>query len=191
MQRSFGFYHEVLTDYARKLIRRKARRLMRRPEFSRIDEDDIAQEITMHLLSQSAHYDPTRGAAGAFVSVVIDSAISNLIRRERRLSKEPADIESLTTTIDVPGEPPASLESLVTMEDGKRRTRMFTPSELQMIDDKDAFDHVFEKLPANLKRICSELMSVSPVVAARNLGITRHQMRDAMSMIGEYFSALE
>lgn len=189
MHRSLGLDHEVLSEYARKLIRKKARRLAWRADFSRTDEDDIVQEITMHLLMQSEHLDPARAPTGAFVTLVIDTAIANLIRKARRQSTKPVDaeVESLDVMVTVSGEPPVALESLITIEDGQRRTRSFAPSDAEVFEDREAFGHAFNKLPKDLKRICNELMSVPPLEATRNLGITRHQMRLAMEMIREYF----
>ena len=190
MRSSLGSDHWVLTDYARKVIRIKARQLVRRPSFSRTDEEDLVQEMTMYLLTHATDFDPSRGEAKSFVSVVIDTAAANLVRKQRRKASKPdgVEIQSLASSVDLPGVGPVQLDSLISIEDMQRRTRSCSPNEIELLDDKDAFESAFTKLPGNLKRICNELMSVSPAVAARNLGINRHQMINALETIREYFS---
>ena len=191
MQRSFGFYHEVLTDYARKLIRRKAKELARRVDFVRSDEEDIAQELTMHLLTQADRFDPNRAAPSTFAAAVIQSGIGMLLRKRNRQCRRPADVEiqSLDVTVEKPGESAAPLESIVSVEDGGRRIRNFPPSDVEQFDNRDAFDHAYHQLPEHLLSLCQELMTVSPNLAARNLGLSRSQMFAAMETLRAQFTS--
>ena len=182
-------YHDVLTKYAHKLIRKKARQLSRRSDFARTDEDDIAQELTMHLLTRSTRFDPNRAAVNTFAAAIIESGIGLLLRKRSRKFRKPEclEIESLSETVEGPGGTPVPLETLISIEDVERRTRNFPPSDVEVLDAQQAFDHAFGKLPKHLQRLCTELMSFSPERAARNLGISRRQLSNAMEVIREHF----
>ncbi len=67
-------------DYAANLIRYKARRLCRRPEFSVSDRPDLEQELFLAVLERLPKHDPRKSSINTFVAMVIDHACSSLIR---------------------------------------------------------------------------------------------------------------
>ena len=52
----------VLTDYARTLIRFKARQLCRLHSFSKSDEEDLQQELWLAVVNQAGKFDPARAS---------------------------------------------------------------------------------------------------------------------------------
>ncbi len=79
----------VHTEYARNLIRMKSRQLLRRPEFWRDDRHDIEQDLWLHLLSRSAHFDPSRGSVNGFIACVVRTGVANLVRQHQRQLQSP------------------------------------------------------------------------------------------------------
>ena len=73
----------VCTEYARTLIRVKARQIVCRPGFSRSDTGDVEQDLYLHLLSQAQQFDPTRGSINTFIARVVDSAVAMLVSADR------------------------------------------------------------------------------------------------------------
>jgi DNA-directed RNA polymerase specialized sigma24 family protein len=71
---------EIVTEYARTLIRVKAKQIVRRPGFSRSDQADVEQDLVVHLLCQAEHFDPERASLNTFIARVIDSAVAMLVR---------------------------------------------------------------------------------------------------------------
>ena len=59
--------HGIVTEYARTLIRVKAKQIVRRPGFSRSDQEDIEQDLVVHLLCQAERFDPERGSLNTFM----------------------------------------------------------------------------------------------------------------------------
>jgi len=47
----FAGKSEILSDYAQTLIRVKARQMVRRPEFSATEAEDLEQELSVHLIA--------------------------------------------------------------------------------------------------------------------------------------------
>ena len=74
----------VLTAYAQSLIKYKARQLTRRPGFTKSDQEDVEQDLTVHLLTQAHRFDPKRGSANTFAAHVIKSAAAMLLRDRGR-----------------------------------------------------------------------------------------------------------
>jgi RNA polymerase sigma factor (sigma-70 family) len=189
MNRTLASDHEVYNDYARQLIRMKARHLARRADFSRSDEEDLAQDLTLHLLNQAAQFDPTRATVSTFVSVVIDSGVRMLLRRRSQKVRKPAsaEIESLDTMVDIPNEPPVPHWSTISASDLERRTGNAGQSESAFQEEQEAFNHVLGSLPAKLRRVCFKLMHYSPTAAASKLHISRRKLRGYIATIREHF----
>ena len=82
-------HDEFFNDYARTLIRVKAKQLVRRPGFSRSDQEDVEQDLFLHLLRQVQHFDPTRGSLNTFVARVVNSAAAMLVRERGRNKRSP------------------------------------------------------------------------------------------------------
>ena len=135
---------EVFSDYARNVIRLKARQLSRRADFSRSDEEDIAQDLTLHLLSQAQHFDPSRASLKTFVTHVVNSCVAMILRerwRQKRVPAHGAEIQSLETMVDVPDEPPVALWATVCVTDIERRTGATSKSDVEVHDEAEALDH--------------------------------------------------
>jgi len=80
--------HEIAPALARAadLIRRKARRLARRRDFLRADEEDVAQVLTARVLARLPGFDPAAIGLDAFLRRVVNQGASVLIR-DRHASK--------------------------------------------------------------------------------------------------------
>jgi|694.fasta_scaffold27963_7 hypothetical protein len=86
---------EVCTDYARNLIRIKAKQVVRGRGFNRSELPDIEQELFFHLIKQAPNFDPKRSALNTFIAKVVDSAAGMVVRARRcDIGKATADITS-------------------------------------------------------------------------------------------------
>lgn len=190
MNRTLAFDHEVYNDYARQLIRMKARSLARRADFSRSDEEDLRHDLTLHLLSQAAQFDPTRATVNTFVAVVIDSGVRMLLRRRNQKVRRPtgSEIESLDVMVDVPDEPPAPLWATISTADLERRTGNAAQADSAFQDEQEAFNQVLRSLPAKLRRVCFKLMHLSPTATASKLHLSRRKLRGYIATIREHFA---
>jgi hypothetical protein len=182
--------HEVYTDYARTLIQVKARQLTHKPGFSRSDRADIEQELTLHLLSQAAHFDPARGSVNTFVDRVVTSSARMLMRRRGRLKRAPAPgvlLQSLEVMVEVPGEPPQPLWQTLMPEDLERRTGGKSVPSAAIEEDAEAVACAVRSLSPAQQDICRRLMTGNVTSVARDLGISRRSLRANLVTIREQF----
>jgi DNA-directed RNA polymerase specialized sigma24 family protein len=73
-------------DFARRLIKRKARQLVGWAGLRLQDVPDIEQEIAARLLRGLRQFDPDRAPRDAFVRHLVDNAVATLLR-DRRAGK--------------------------------------------------------------------------------------------------------
>ncbi|UCC31266.1 MAG: sigma-70 family RNA polymerase sigma factor [Phycisphaerales bacterium] len=179
----------VFTAYAQSLIRFKARQLSRKPGFSRTDEDDVAQELKAHLLAQAHHFDPNRGTANTFAAQVIRTAVAMLLR-DRRRQKRAADFAaiSLERTHARPDEEVVSLREVLTEWDLRRRIGT-AASEHDRAELIAAVVEAVRSLPASDQEICQRLIGGTMTSVARDLGVSRRQVRKAVERIRRHFEA--
>ena len=181
---------EVFSDYARSLIRLKASQLSRRADFSRSDEEDIAQDLTLHLLSQAQHFDPSRAALKTFVTHVVNSCVAMILRerwRQKRVPDHGAEIQSLETTVDVPDEPPVALWATISVADIERRTGATSKLDAEVHDEAEALDHAMQSLSEEDRELCERLKVGSQSSVARDLEISRRKLRTLISNLRPHF----
>ena len=182
--------HEVYSDYARTLIRLKARQLSRRADFSRSDEDDIAQDLTLHLLCQAEHFDPSRASLKTFTSHVVNSCVAMILRERSRQKRAPGngvEVQSLETMVDVPDEPPVALWATISVADIERRTGGTSKSDSEVHDEFESLDLAIQGLPTEDREVCERLKVDSHAGTARELKISRRKLRTLVGGIREQF----
>lgn len=177
----------VFTDYAHTLIRFKARQLSRRSGFSRSDQDDLEQDLWTALLSQADLFDPDRAAITTFVDRVLNSAVL-MILRDRRRQKRASGFHA--PSLDAPpqrdGQSSATAGAELTVEDRARHRAAVSASESQLAEDRDAAELALAELPAPLRDVCRRVMGGSITSAARELGRSRRQIRNALAEARPY-----
>ena len=83
---------EPLDNYALQLIRRKARKLIKKNCFSRSDLEDIEQELTLAVLERWDRYDPAKMQPHSFVTMVVDHKAIDLLRSHGRRKEQAAGL---------------------------------------------------------------------------------------------------
>ena len=171
--------HGVYSDYARTLIRIKARQLSRRADFSRSDEDDIAQDLTLHLLCQAQQFDPSRASAKTFVTHVVNSCVAMILReraRQKRMPDNGTQVQSLESLVNVPDGPPVTLGETISLHDVQRRTGAVSKSEAEVRDNAEAFHHAMQSLPTAVREVCERLKVGSRASVAREMHMSRRRL---------------
>lgn len=181
---------EIVTEYARTLIRVKAKQIVRRPGFSRSDQPDVEQDLVVHLLCQAQHYDPDRGSLNTFIARVVDSAVAMLVRergREKRNPSGDAEVQSLAEMVPRPDGPPEALARLISQLDLERRTGGASLSDAQLFELVADVASVIPTLPPELQDICRSLLTRNRRETEADLGISRRGLQAAMVLIREHF----
>jgi RNA polymerase sigma factor (sigma-70 family) len=181
----------VYTEYARTLIRVKARQIVRRPGFSSADTDDVEQDLFLYLLVQIQQFDPSRGSLNTFITRVIDSAIAMKIRERQRGKRTPETgvvVQSLEAMIDQPDGPPAPLGATLSLDDAQRRTGADAKSDIDLFERTNDVEHLIDALPPELQAVCRARMDRNRQETERDLGLSRRKYDAAIEQIREHFA---
>jgi RNA polymerase sigma factor (sigma-70 family) len=143
------------------LIRRKARLLSRSYGFRKGDEEDLRQEMAVHVIERMGRHDPRRSGRPTFVDRVLEAKAADLLRHvlaRKRDRRREGPLDS-----DVP-------------ERGQeeRRERAWSLERLVLrLDVRDAL----AGLPDDLRNVAGLLTVYGQAEAARRTGLTRQQVR--------------
>jgi len=178
----------VLTEYAKMSIRVKARQLTRRSEFNRSDREDLEQELWLALLSQADQYDPQRASLHTFIDRVVGAAAKMLLRDRRRQKRVPgqATVSLDRTLVHRTGQPKRPLRQLLLDADLSRRTGAVRPDETARCEDAKAVARALDAMPEDMRDVCHRVMVGSISATARQMAISRHQVRKVLQTAGPY-----
>lgn len=179
----------ILSTYVTALIRVKARQLVRSGQFLRSDEEDLRQELTLRLLQRARRYDPTRATLNTFAERVVCSLVATLLREQRRQKNSILrGAVSIEVRCDCGDEGATLLRELLQDADQRRRTGAAISDPLDSAERADAIHNAVADLPPELRDICQRLMRATATEVARELGISRHQVQQAITTLRERFT---
>ena len=180
----------VVCEYAKTVIRVKARQLCRRPSFSTSDTDDVEQDLFLHLLNQIQQFDPSRGSLNTFIARVVDSAVAMLVRERGRNKRAPATgvIQSLEVMVDQIDGPPSPLGATLSQDDAQRRTGVDAKSHIDLFELADDIAHLMDALPPELQAVCRARMDRNRKETERDLDLSRRNYDAAIEQIREHFA---
>jgi DNA-directed RNA polymerase specialized sigma24 family protein len=87
--------------------------------------------------------------------------------------------------VDSEGKRP--LSELISDADLSRRTGATGSDEIARHDDAEAFAHAVDAMPDDVRDVCRHIMGGSISSAARDLGMSRRQIREAIQAARPYF----
>jgi len=171
------------------LLKRKARQVISRPGLTPSDQPDVQQELAMHVLRVAHHFNPARGGVTTFIAKVTDSA-AGMIRRRRRRQKRGAGVSVISlerTHVRHRDRKDTPLSQVVGEPDLRRRCGGRATDEQRKAELAVDLANAMEGLTPLQREIALRLASVSEAVAARELGISRRQVRNAVLAIRRHF----
>lgn len=155
--------------FANVVIRTETKKLRERGIIRRADQEDIASELMAQLLEVWDHFDAERGNREAFINQVVSTRLVSVLRernsRKRRGTTEPID---------------AGDDRLIDHTwsgDGWRR----------QIELRVDLEIAFGKLDPRQRAICDQLLREALSPAAKQMGVARSTLRDAVVKIREVF----
>jgi len=177
----------VVTEYAKALIQAKARQLCRRG-FSPSEQEDLEQQLWLAVLQQAERFDPARASLETFLDRVVSRAAAMLLRSRKRRKRgngiSPLSLENDYTST---GEGLKPLSDTVSSEDVARRLGRQSEDPLSRLEQQEAIEYALAQMPERLRDICRRLMTGTVTSVARELGISRHQVRKALEQSRPYF----
>ncbi len=176
------------SGYVQKMIKVKACQLRRRPEFARTDLKDIQQELVTHILKRAPQFNPVRGAPTTFIAAVIGTAVPMMCRDRRRFKRagavRNASLDACVLEQDGEEEVEVSLADRLSEPDRLRHRCADHCPEQQRRDLATAVAAATERMPSQVREVCRRLMDGGTESSvARDLGISRCQVRQAMDLV--------
>lgn len=174
-------------NFSTSVVRRAARRMIGRAGFQSHDRDDIEQELWLKLLRHAESFDPKRAHWHVFVTTVVNRCAANLLRDQRALKRDRDRLDSLHGKVKAPGEAPVELgDCLDTTE--RNRHRGQAPRD-QLEQESLAVDvtSLLEKLNDDDRDLAERLRETSISQAARELGVPRTTLNDAVRRLRQRF----
>jgi hypothetical protein len=172
-----------------KIIDQQAADLSRQSGFSRSEEDDIRQGMTIYIWEKSHLFNPSRGSVEAFAITALKSWIG-MERRRRRRDKRCIDFRAVSldsTMIECDGES-NPLSSVIGEQDGERRRGGEVPD----IADRVALLELFHKVQAALtsaeRTLLRDVIEHGVAGAARIRKVSRRQINRRLAAIRAKFS---
>lgn len=179
--------HQALTtEYVKTLIQTKARQVCRHQGFRPCDREDIEHDLVVQVLKQAHRFDPARGSVNTFIDRVVGSAVAMVLRDRKRLKR-------------AAGFTAVSLDNTFV---GRRRSRLRVPLSqvvqerhlprcrgAQVRDDQEQVDlaadlaWAMEGLTARQREIARRLADTPEAAVARDMGLSRRQVRNAVEAI--------
>jgi RNA polymerase sigma-70 factor (ECF subfamily) len=178
----------VLTDYARKLIKCKARQLSRRRDFQPVDWEDLQQELWLALVKAARHFDPAKAALDTFIDRVVNTAAAMLVRARQRLRKGANErVQSLSDELVAPDGRSEPLAATICRDDLARRIGTQPADETHFAETTEAVATALHRMPTDLRDVCQRLMGGTVTSVARDLSLSRRQVRNCIRKARPHF----
>lgn len=178
----------VLTDYAKNLIKFKARQLSQRQDFKSAEPEDLQQELWLALVKAAEQFDPGKASLDTFIDRIVNTAVAMLVRaRQRQQRGNGSRVQSLDQELAPASGTPEPLATAISVDDLARRTGAVPRSETLVCEDAEAVVHALAQMPETMRDLCRKLMGGTVASVAREMGISRRQVRKVIRVARPFF----
>ena len=179
---------EGLDDYAVNLIRYKTRRLIGQAGYTRSDQEDIEQDLSIHLRQQLPKHDPRKGTLKTFVNTVLDNKIRTMVsaRLTSQFDFRQHDC-SLDEMIEADTGDTVSRTEAIDAEEYLMATGRLNRRTLDVVELRIDVQCAVSMLPADLQDLCARLQERTIVDIAREDGVSRHKIDELRRRIAFLF----
>ena len=179
---------EGLDDYAVNLIRYKTRRLIGQAGYTRSDQEDIEQDLSLHLRQQLPKYNPRKGTLKTFINTVLDNKIRAMVaaRTTSQFDFRQHDF-SLDETIETETGDRVSRGEAVDSEEYLMLTGRINRKAFDTLEMRIDVQCAVSLLPADLQTLCARLQERTIVDIAREDGVSRHKIDELRRRIAFLF----
>jgi RNA polymerase sigma-70 factor, ECF subfamily len=171
-----------IDPFTRDLIRRKARRLARRPGFRPQDCQDLEQELVTRLLGRLGTFDPGREA---LVTTIVKRCAANILRDRLAAKRD----DRGTTSLHDPagGDTPEDLASTLGPDEHAARLGRTPRTDEETVQLALDVAEVVARLPPDLRDLAERLMTQSVSQIAHDSGTPRTTLNDRVSRLRQRF----
>lgn len=183
--------HRDLDPVAQDIIRRKARKLMRRGGFSSSDLPDLEQDLSLHLLQRMPAFDPRRGDWTAFVAAVVTAWGTNLLRTRYAAKRDYRRTLPLFALTKPSAEENNTQEERPNEYAHEARLGQQRLSDQEQRELKMDVQQALQRLPEDLRPIAERLQHITIAELARELGVPRTTLYESIERIRRRFQKID
>jgi len=178
----------VLTNYAQNLIKFKARQLGQRRDFQSEEREDLQQELWLAVVKAADEFDASLACLDTFIDRIVNTAVAMLVRaRSCRKRGNGHRIDSLDSQRAAAGETCEPLTASISAADLARRTGAVPQDEALRREDAEAFEYALAHTSQEISDRCRQVMGGTVASVARELGISRRQVRKTLKTAQPFF----
>lgn len=178
---------ELTKGFAGRLIREKARQLIRQPGFHRSERPDLEQDLRLALWERVDKFDPEVAHWNVFATTVIERQVATLC--EQRQADKRSDLQepplSLSTMIPDCDDELVPLEELIEPRQQEARLGISRPDDLQLTELRMELEDELAKLPDDLRELAEQLKTMSLMEISRLTGESRRCLRRRLEALRE------
>lgn len=174
---SINLVHELTRGFAARLIRQKARQLVRRPEFTESDGRDLEQELGLRVIEAWPRFDPSVAHWNAFVTTVIERHVASILEYKTAGKRfDENGVESLSALVDDGEGNLVQRAETIGQEHRDRLTGGTTPTVTEISDLRLDLERIEATLTPELQAVFEGLKTKTASELARELGIPRQTL---------------
>jgi RNA polymerase sigma-70 factor (ECF subfamily) len=162
-----------LDDVAADTIRRKARQLIGKAGFSKSDEEDIRQELTLRLFRQRQRFKPKESSWPSFVKMVIERQAANLLRHQRAEKRDHRFTRSLCSRLNGSNGTATDLDQTLSQREYNARRRRSPRDELDLAQLTTDVTAWVSGLPPDLQDLAQRLRTQTVSEISRETKVPR------------------
>ncbi len=184
--------YEGLDEYAIRLIRHKARQLVGRAGYVEADRQDIEQVLVIDLLRRMPCFDPALSKRETFITRIVEHQVATLIEAQkagvrdyRRCAgslderREDRDEDTGSSASDLP--------PVLDQEEYRREVLAASRRDGELLALRADLARILAELPPDLQRLIEELHMATASEVARQRGIPRGTLYEAIAKLRNRF----
>lgn len=171
-------------DYASKVVKIKARQMIRRTGFNKSHREDLERELLLDLLQRLPHFDPERASRKTYIDRVVNHMVAKIIRARLREKRDFRLNECSLNEMVVDGDG-VTVERAETIDQDEPLIRLGTTraSEMDRSDLAMDLEAVIEKFPPEWREVLERLKSQSIRQIAAEMGMPKSTLWNTIETI--------
>jgi RNA polymerase sigma-70 factor (ECF subfamily) len=163
-----------LDDYAKNLIRHKARQMIGKYGLAPDDYNDLRQDMILDLLTRLPKFNPDKAGLNTFVTRLVDRKASSIIRHRRQAKRDfRCKAGSLEDMVETKDGGTVERGETISQDECDLRSGTRDRTESERIDMQVDVSIALADLPPELRALATRLMIDTIAQAARDLGVPR------------------
>jgi hypothetical protein len=179
---------ELTEGFAARLIREKARQLIRRPEFTRSDLPDLEQEITLHVLQRFEKFDADIAHWNAFVTTLVEHCVASMLEHRSAAKRDESDCVSLSVMVEDGDGRLVEMSQQIGPQHREAVTGRRDRDPADLADLRSDVATVLARLTPEERELCERLKTESLSAIARDKGVPRMTLAYAVQKLRQTFA---